>query len=73
MGLIKKIDVDRHFAARRAMRLGRTGPLSKSGFRIERTAKVNAAAPFIEEVAPVPAAADSNGTGASPVSRSRQA
>jgi hypothetical protein len=31
MGLIKKIDVEKHFAARRAMRLGRTGPLSPLG------------------------------------------
>jgi hypothetical protein len=31
MGLIKKIDVDKHFAARRATRLGRTGPLSHAG------------------------------------------
>jgi len=27
MGLIKKIDVDRYLAERRATRLGRTGPL----------------------------------------------
>ena len=31
MGLIKKIDVEKHFAARRAMRQGRTGPLSAPG------------------------------------------
>ena len=31
MGLIKKIDVEEHFAARRATRLGRTGPLSRLG------------------------------------------
>ncbi len=31
MGLIKKIDVEKHFAARRAMRLGRTGPVSPLG------------------------------------------
>ena len=31
MSLIKKIDVEKHFAARRAMRLGRTGPVSPLG------------------------------------------
>jgi len=31
MVLIKKIDVERHFAARRAMRLGRMQPLSQLG------------------------------------------
>ncbi len=31
MTLIKKIDVERHFAARRAMRLGRIRPLSQPG------------------------------------------
>jgi hypothetical protein len=31
MGLIKKIDVEEHFAARRAMRLGRMKPLSQLG------------------------------------------
>jgi hypothetical protein len=30
MALIKKIDVDNYFAEKRAMRLGRTGPLSRS-------------------------------------------
>jgi hypothetical protein len=30
MSLIKKVDVDNYFAAKRAMRLGRTGPLSPS-------------------------------------------
>ena len=29
MALIKKIDVDKYFAARRAMRLGRIGPVSR--------------------------------------------
>jgi hypothetical protein len=38
MGLIKKIDVDKHFAAWRAMRLGRTGPLSQVGSRREPAA-----------------------------------
>jgi hypothetical protein len=31
MGLIKKIDVEAHFAARRAMRLGGSGPMSRLG------------------------------------------
>ena len=31
MSLIKKIDVEKHFAARRAMRLGRIGPASQPG------------------------------------------
>ncbi len=29
MSLIKKVDVEKHFAARRAMRLGRTVPVSQ--------------------------------------------
>lgn len=84
MSLIKKIDVDKHFAARRAMRLGRTGPLSESGFRIERTPKAAIATATTKEVTPgyssvsapvtpVPLAADLDGTGAPTISRSRQA
>jgi hypothetical protein len=73
MSLIKKIDVDKHFAARRAMRLGRTGPLSETGFRIQRTAKTTSTAAFVEEATPVPVAADPDGTIVSTVTRSRQA
>jgi hypothetical protein len=39
MGLIKKIDVEKHFAARRAMRLGRMQSPSQPG-----TARINPAA-----------------------------
>jgi len=72
MGLIKKVDVDKYLAERRATRLGRTGPLSQAGVRIERTAEVKSstAAVVIKVVGPVPVACDSDGTN---VSRSRQA
>jgi hypothetical protein len=33
MTLIKKIDVDNHFAARRAMRLGRIGPFGAAAIK----------------------------------------
>jgi hypothetical protein len=71
MGLIKKVDVDKYLAERRATRLGRTGPLSQTGARIERTGKVkiSAAAAFIEAVEPVPVACDLD---IDNVSRSRQ-
>jgi hypothetical protein len=73
MSLIKKIDVDKHFAARRAARLGRTGPLSQSSARIERTVTTPGTAAFIEDVTPVQVAGESDGTSVSSVSRSRQA
>ena len=73
MSLIKKIDVEKHFAARRAMRLGRTGPLSDTGFRIARTPKATSTSAFIEDVTPVPIATDPDGTIVSTVTRSRQA
>jgi hypothetical protein len=73
MSLIKKVDVDKHFAARRAMRLGRTGPLGQIGARIEPAAKAKSSAAFIEVVAPESIAIDSAGTRASTVTRSRQA
>jgi hypothetical protein len=60
MGLIKKVDVDKHFAARRAMRLGRSGPLSDTGFRIERAAKTTSAAVSNEDVAAPPKADNSD-------------
>lgn len=72
MGLIKKIDVDKYLATRRATRLGWTGPLSQAGARIERTAKVKRSTPavVIAVIEPSPVARDSDGTNAS---RSRQA
>jgi hypothetical protein len=40
MSLIKKVDVEEHFAARRAMRLGRIGPVSQpAAARVEPAAK----------------------------------
>jgi hypothetical protein len=71
MGLIKKIDVDKHFAARRAMRLGRSGPLSQAGAGVGRTAKTTGTAAFIEDVAPVPINADSDVVSASTILRNR--
>ncbi len=84
MGLIKKIDVEKHFAERRAMRLGRTGPLSQAGARVERTAKAKSAPALVEVVAPghsspsalvtpIPIIADAGGNSVSAVPRSRQA
>jgi hypothetical protein len=73
MSLIKKIDVDKHFAARRAMRLGRSGPLSQAGAGVLRTAKATGAAAFIEDVAPAPIAADVDAISASSASRNREA
>jgi hypothetical protein len=73
MGLIKKIDVDKHFAARRAMRLGRTGPLSQVGAHVEPSAKAKSAAVFIEDVTATPLATDADGTRVPTILRSRQA
>ncbi len=84
MGLIKKIDVEKHFAERRAMRLGRTGPLSQAGARVEPTANAKTTESFFEDVipghsslgapvTPIPIAGNSDGTNGSTVSRSRQA
>lgn len=72
MSLIKKVDVDKHFAARRAMRLGRNGPLSQAGAGVERTAKATSASSFIEDVTPAPIAIDADADGASTVSRNRE-
>lgn len=38
MSLIKKIDVEKHLAARRAMRHGRTGPLRQASTRVQAAA-----------------------------------
>jgi hypothetical protein len=71
MGLIKKVDVYKHFAARRAMRLGRTGPLSQVGARVKPAAKAKMAAVFIEDVTLL--ASDADGTSVPTILRSRQA
>jgi hypothetical protein len=83
MSLIKKIDVDKHFAARRAKRLGRTGPLSRASARIApgTTAK-NASAPVKdgamghssqrESVTPVSIGPDSDGFRVPTLPRNRQ-
>jgi hypothetical protein len=83
MSLIKKIDVEKYFAARRARRLGRTGLLGQVGARIEPAAKAKSASASIEEVTPghsslstpvtpIPITADSDGTSVFTVLRSRQ-
>jgi hypothetical protein len=72
MGLIKKVDVEKHLAARRAMRLGRTGPLGQFSARSAPAAEAKSAAAFIEDVKPAPLAADSDGNSVSTISRSRQ-
>lgn len=83
MSLIKKIDVEKHFAARRAMRLGRIGLLSQQGARTDPaiTAK-RAPAPVKNDAmgyssmnasaAPTPTAVDSGGTRESTEPRNRQ-
>ena len=61
MTLIKKIDVEKHFAARRAMRLGRTQAPSRLGVAgIKSTAKRNR----------VPAPAEGPALGSFPASSS---
>jgi hypothetical protein len=45
MALIKKIDVDNYFAEKRAMRLGRTGPLSRSAVAATKPAEKATKAP----------------------------
>jgi hypothetical protein len=83
MSLIKKIDVEKHFAARRATRLGRTGPLSRASARMAPAAAVkNASAPVKdggmrlssprESVTPIPIAPDSDGFRVSTLPRNRQ-
>jgi hypothetical protein len=73
MSLIKKIDVEKHFAARRAMRLGRSGPLSQAGAGVERTVRTTSDAALIEVATPTPVVADPIGTSVSSATRSRQA
>jgi hypothetical protein len=52
MSLIKKIDVEKHFAARRAMRRGTIGPLGLPGAaRIKPAAPQKKAPAFIEDFA----------------------
>jgi hypothetical protein len=83
MSLIKKVDVEKHFAARRAMRLGRTGPLSGPGARMKPAPNADNAPALIEEVTPghsspsasvtpIPIAADSDGPRGFTAPRSRQ-
>jgi hypothetical protein len=83
MGLIKKIDVEKHLAARRAMRLGRTGPLSQANARTAPvTAAKDASAPIKdgsmgqtslrESVPPIPTGPDSYGFRVPTLPRSRQ-
>jgi hypothetical protein len=83
MSLIKKIDVEKHFAARRALRLGRTGPLSRAGARMEPTAKEKNAPASLQDgargclspsasVIPNRIATDSDGAHVSRAPRSRQ-
>ncbi len=49
MALIKKIDVDKYFAARRAMRLGRLGMVSQPGLAgIKSAAKKKSVPPSAE-------------------------
>jgi hypothetical protein len=84
VSLIKKIDVENHFAARRAMRLGRTGPLSQYGARMKPAARAKNAPASVKNdamgyssmnasAAPAPTAVDSGGTRVSTVLRNRQA
>lgn len=84
MSLIKKIDVEDHFAARRAMRLGRTGPLSQASVRMRPVAAakttpsslmdgVNGHPSPSASLTSTPIAAGSDGTHASTLPRNRRA
>ncbi len=58
MSLIKKIDVEKHFAARRAMRLGRKQPLSQLGAAgTESAARKKSVPAPAETLAPGPSSA----------------
>jgi hypothetical protein len=74
VSLIKKIDVDRHFAEKQAMRLGRTGPLSRQSARKEPapTAK-NAPSPLSAPAAPALITTDPDKASVFTVLRNRQA
>jgi hypothetical protein len=83
LSLIKEIDVEKRLAARRAMRLGWGGPLSRPGAQMNPAPKVTNAPAFIEDVAPghsslgasvipIPIAADSDGPRGFTVPRSVQ-
>lgn len=84
MSLIKKVDAEKHFAERRAMRLGKTGPLSQFSARMKAAAAArNAPAPVAVgavghsspsvSVASIPIAADSGGPRVPTALRNRQA
>jgi len=84
MSLIKKINVEEHFAARRRMRLGKTGPLSQFSARMKAAAAakkvpvpiaVDAAGDSSPSasVTPIPTAADSGGPHVPAALRNRQA
>jgi hypothetical protein len=84
MSLIKRVDVEKHFAARRAMRLGRTGPLSQTSARVQPVAAEKNAPASVKNgvtgysslnasVAPIPIAVDSDRVCVSTAPRNRQA
>jgi hypothetical protein len=83
MSLIKKIDVEKHFAARRAMRLGKTGLLGQFGAQTKATAgakkgpapiTIGAAGHSAQSasVTPIPIVADSGGPRVPAAWRNRQ-
>jgi hypothetical protein len=84
MSLIKKIDVEKYFAARRGMRLGKTGPLNQFSARMKAAAEAKKAPAAIAvdaaghlppgaSVAPIPIVPDSGGPRVPKALRNRQA
>ncbi len=66
MGLIKKIDVEKHFAERRAMRLGRLRPLSPLGAAgIKPGAKKERVPAAVKDLNPEPSSASGSSASAS--------
>ncbi len=53
MALIKKIDVDKYFAAKRAMRLGRLGMVSRPGLAGIKSAAKKKSVPASAETLPL--------------------
>ena len=83
MSLIKKVDVEKHFAARRAMRLGRTGPLSRGSAQMAAATTAKSAPASAQDgamkhsspstsVTPIPIGPDSDGPGVPTLPRNRQ-
>lgn len=67
MSLIKKIDVEKHFAERRAMRLGRTRPLSQPDTAGTRSAAKRKGVPAPAETLPLEPSSMSVSSASNPI------